>query len=53
MFSPLPLAQCKMDATTRAAFESRDAQIEAALDPILLEHRDMMYASSLELPLAL
>jgi hypothetical protein len=28
----------------RAAFESRDAQIEAALDPILLEHRDMMYA---------
>jgi hypothetical protein len=30
MFSPLPLARCKMDATTRAAFESRDAQIEGA-----------------------
>jgi hypothetical protein len=36
-----------------AAFESRDGQIEAALDPILFEHRDMMYANSLELPLAL
>ena len=53
MFGPLPPAQCKMDATTRAAFESRDWQIQAALDPILFEHRDMMYASSLELPLAL
>ena len=53
MFGPLPPAQCKMDATTRAAFESRDWQIQAALDPILFEHRDMMYVNSLELPLAL
>jgi hypothetical protein len=42
-----------MDPSTRAAFESRDQRIEAALDPILFEHRDMMYANSLELPLAL
>lgn len=42
-----------MEASTRAAFESRDGQIEAALDPILFEHRDMMYANSLETPLAL
>ena len=26
---------------------------EAALDPILFEHRDMMYAEHLELPLSL
>ncbi len=53
MFRPLPDAQCKMDAATRAAFERRDPQLEAALDPILLAHRDMMYAQHLELPLSL
>jgi glutathione S-transferase len=53
MFCPLPEAQCKMDAATRAAFANRDPQIEAALDPIVLAHRDMMYAQHLELPLAL
>ena len=53
MFHPLPPEQCKMDAGTRAAFETRDAQTEAALDPILFEHRDRMYAEHLELPLAL
>jgi glutathione S-transferase len=53
MFIPLPHEQCKMEATTRAAFETRDAQTEAALDPILFEHRDMMYAEHLELPLSL
>jgi glutathione S-transferase len=53
MFRPLPAEQCKMEATMRAAFETRDAQTEAALDPILFEHRDMMYAEHLELPLSL
>ncbi len=53
MFSPLPEAQCKMDAATRTAFERRDPQIETALDPILLAHRDMMYPQHLELPLSL
>jgi len=53
MFAPLPPPQCDMDAMTRAAFETRDAQTDAALDPILLEHRDMMYAQYLELPLSL
>ena len=42
-----------MDAGTRAAFEALDAHTEAALDPLLLEHRDMMYANHLELPLTL
>jgi glutathione S-transferase len=53
MFAPLPSGRCEMEASTRAAFETPDAQIEAALDPILLEHRDMMYAKYLELPLSL
>jgi glutathione S-transferase len=53
MFGPLPPDQCEMQPSTRAAFKTRDAQTEAALDPILFEHRDMMYAEHLELPLAL
>jgi hypothetical protein len=53
LFRPLPPEQCEMDGNTRAAFETRDAQTEAALDPILFEHRDMMYADYLELPLSL
>lgn len=53
LFRPLPEEQCRMDAATRAAFESRDAEIDAALDPILIDHRDMMYAERLELPLSL
>jgi glutathione S-transferase len=53
LFSPPPPEHCKMDPGARAAFETRDAQTEAALDPILFEHRDMMYAEHLELPLSL
>ena len=53
MFAPLPPQQCQMDAGTRAAFETRDAQTARALDPILFEHRDMMYAEHLESPLSL
>ncbi|MGP0060961.1 MAG: hypothetical protein ACLPID_16925 [Beijerinckiaceae bacterium] len=53
MFDPLPPDQCEMDHSTRTAFETRDAQTEAVLDPILFEHRDMMYAEYLELPLLL
>ena len=53
MFKPLPEDQCKMDAAIRAAFNERDASIDAALDPILFEHRDMIYEKYLELPLSL
>jgi glutathione S-transferase len=53
LLAPLPADRCEMDAITRAAFESRDPQTEAALAPILLAHRDMMYAEHLELPLSL
>jgi len=53
LFDPLPQEHCEMAANIRAAFETRDAHTEAALDPILLRHRDMMYAQYLELPLSL
>jgi glutathione S-transferase len=53
LFDPLPQVHCAMDAGTRTAFQTRDAETEPALDPILFEHRDMMYANHLELPLSL
>lgn len=53
LLRPLPPEQCKMNDLTRVALETRDAVTEAALDPILFEHRDMMYAKYLELPLSL
>jgi glutathione S-transferase len=53
MLRPLPQEVCAMDPATRAAFDTRDAQTDAALDPVLLEHREMMYREHLELPLSL
>jgi glutathione S-transferase len=53
LLKPLPQEQCAMNAGLRAAFEWLDAPTLAALDPILLEHRDMMYARHLALPLSL
>ncbi|HWK63960.1 MAG TPA: hypothetical protein VNS34_03420 [Rhizobiaceae bacterium] len=53
MFAPLPDRDCHMDDRTRATFETLDAPTGTAFDPILLEHRDMIYAEYLELPLSL
>lgn len=53
MFDPLPAAQCAMDPAMRGAFALLDESTSAALDPVLLEHRDLMYARHLELPLSL
>ncbi|MPZ34592.1 MAG: hypothetical protein GEV13_27010 [Rhodospirillales bacterium] len=53
LLSPLPQTQCAMDASSRAALETLDAATAAALDPMLLEHRDMMYRERLVLPLSL
>ncbi len=52
-FSPLPQEQCQMEPYMRAAFDGKQASIAAALDPILLEHRDFIYAEYLQLPLSL
>ena len=53
LVKPLPEAQCAMDAGSRGALETLDAATAAAIDPMLLEHRDMMYRERLELPLSL
>jgi glutathione S-transferase len=53
LFRPLPPEHCPMDEAIRTAFARPDPETDAALDPILLEHRDMMYARHLELPLSL
>jgi hypothetical protein len=42
-----------MHPGTRAAFEFSEPATDAALDEILLKHRDMMYQRHLELPLSL
>jgi glutathione S-transferase len=53
LFKPLPAEHCEMVPATRAAFETLDGPTAAALDPVLLAHRDMMYAKHLALPLSL
>lgn len=53
LISPLPEDQCNMKPTTRAAFSTLDEATEAALDPTILAHRDHIYETHLELPLAL
>lgn len=53
LFDPLPDVQCNIDARTRRTFETRDETTTAALDPVLIQHRDMMFRDILELPLSL
>ncbi len=53
LFKPLPAASGAMHLVARAGFEWLDPPTAAALDPILLEHRDMLYARHLVLPLSL
>ena len=53
LFKPFPQEVCEMVPATRAAFEALDAPTAAALDPVLLAHRDMMYARHLAMPLSL
>ena len=53
LLKPLPQDVCNMHPVSRAAFEWLDDETAAALDPILIEHRDMMYSRHLELPLSL
>jgi glutathione S-transferase len=53
LFKPLPPEQCPMAEAMRPAFESLDDATAKALDPILIEHRDFMYQTHLELPLSI
>ena len=53
LFDPLPEDQCAMNPATRGAFSLLDEPTRAALDPVLLAHRDRIYRDHLALPLAL
>lgn len=53
LFAPLPPDQCAMIDSFRRAYAWLDASTKAALDPVLLQHRDRIYARHLELPLSL
>jgi len=53
LFKPLPQGECAMSDTLRTAFEHLDEATAAALDPILIDHRDYVYRTFLELPLTL
>ena len=48
---PLPEAQCAMPGYLRRMYETDNDVVTKAIDPILLAHRDMMYADHLTLPL--
>jgi len=43
LIDPLPAEQCPMPEALRPAFATIDSQIEAALDPILIEHRHLIF----------
>ncbi|MBM4385575.1 MAG: hypothetical protein FJ091_19670 [Deltaproteobacteria bacterium] len=50
MLKPLPEEKCPMNPGLRASYTASDPVLLAALDPILLEHRDLVYERHLELP---
>lgn len=53
MFEPLPPEQCPMMDLIRTTLSHVDETTRKALDPILIEHRDFVYRTHLELPLTL
>lgn len=53
LIRPLPHDVCAMEADTRAAFGWREPRVEAALDDVLLAHREFVYREHLGLPLVL
>ena len=53
LFAPLPEALCAMNPATRMAFSALDDATRTALNPLLLQHRDLMYERHLALPLSL
>lgn len=51
LFTPLPHEICPMSPGLRRMYTATEPRLLAALDPLLLEHRDFVYARHLELPL--
>ncbi len=53
LFRPLPPEHCPMPDALRETFSGMDPELEEAVDPMILEHRDRIYQEHLELPLTL
>jgi glutathione S-transferase len=51
MILPLPAAQCPIRESSRPAFTANDPQIVAALDPILIDHRDRIFRAHFRDPM--
>ena len=51
IIAPLPAAQCPMREASRAAFTASDPAIVAALDPVLVEHRDRIFKAHFRDPM--
>ena len=53
LIQPLPHELCPMPASLRTMYVNTDPVVQAAVNPILLEHRDFIYNEYLELPIDL
>jgi glutathione S-transferase len=51
LLAPLPPELCPMATSYRASYSNPDEEVQAALSPLLLQHRDFIYRSYLELPI--
>lgn len=51
MLLPLPVAKCPMREASRLAFTAMDPLVVAALDPILVDHRDRIFNSHFRDPM--
>jgi glutathione S-transferase len=51
MIVPLPAAQCPMREASRPAFTASDPAIVAALDPVLVAHRDRIFRAHFRDPM--
>lgn len=51
LYDPLPHDVCPMAEPLRVAYTLRDADVRKGADPLLLEHRDLIYERHLSLPL--
>lgn len=53
LLDPLPKDQCPMPDSLRPGFAVSDPVVKAALDPLLLEHRDRIFRSHFRNPMEL
>lgn len=51
MIAPLPPEHCPLDERLRTMFETMPPEQRAAIDPILIEHRDRIWQDHIGLPL--